>query len=143
MSPELQKWIEEQKPALVAAAESYVDRSGIYVKREGRDGEPQVSGSQLRNLLGVVRSERSLKVLVNFLRYQIGRGRRGWEHRESGKRLETALTDGIASLCSDQEAARLATSRRELEAVLASLFLGYVIREYTYVCGGQEKRSYG
>ncbi len=143
MGLELQAWIEERKPELVAAAEGYVDQSGIYFKQTGRDGEPQVSGSQLRNLLGVVRSERSLKVLVNFLRYQIGRGRRGWEHRESGKHLEEVLTGRIASLCSDQEAARLDTSRRELEAALVSLFLGYVIREYTYVCGGHEKRNYG
>jgi hypothetical protein len=125
MSPELQTWIEDQKPELVTAAETYVDQSGIYAKSPGRDGEPQVSGAQLRNLLNVAQGERSLKVLINFLRYQIGRGRRGWEHRRSGEMLEVFLTSRVAALCSEEVAVR------------------YVIREYRYVCGGREKRGHG
>ncbi len=143
MSPELQTWLEDRKPELVAAAEEYVDRSGIYLKRPGTAGEPNVSSSQLRNLLNVAQSDRSLKVLVNFLRYQIGRRGRGWEHTASGKELESFLTGRIATLCSEEGAAHIGVSRRELEAALASLFLGYVIREYKYVCGGHEKRGHG
>jgi hypothetical protein len=143
MSPEVQAWIEGQKPDLVAAAEEYVDQSGIYVKKAGSDGEPMVSSAQLRNLLNVAQSERSLKVLVNFLRYQIGRGGRGWKHKSSGQGLETYLTGRVAGLCTDEDADRLHTARRELEALLAALFLGYVIREFTYVCGGREKQGHG
>ena len=76
MSPELQAWIEEQKPDLVEAAKRYVNKSSICFKQTGQDNEPQVSSSQLRNLLNVAQSERSLKVLVNFLRYQISRGQK-------------------------------------------------------------------
>ena len=143
MSPEVQAWIEDRKPELVEAAEEYVARSGIYQGRQGAEGEPQVSSSQLRNLLNVVQSERSLKVLVNFLRYQIGRGNKGWQHKASGNKLEEFLTGRVAVLCSEECAAELNSSRRELEATLASLFLGYVTREYKYVCGGKEKRGHG
>jgi hypothetical protein len=146
MSPELQTWIEEQKPELVEAAERYVERSKIFLPPEAdprRGGRPdknaRVSGSQLRNLLNVALTERSLAVLRNFLRYQVGRQ---WKDGKAGAALEELLAREIA----ERTASRMDAAtgeRREVEAALLPLLLGFVIREYTYQCRRHGTRSDG
>lgn len=146
MSPELQAWIEEQKPELVEAAERYVAESEIYLptpqdqKKGGRRSkDPRVTGSQLRNLLNVALTERSLAVLKNFLRYQVGRQ---WKDGKAGDLLEQLLLREIANRSQARGKAE-GVSPREIEAALLPLLLGYIIREYTYRCKLAGTRSHG
>ena len=153
MKPETLTWIERQKPTLVEWAEAFVKSSRLYLARES-DPEPDdavledpnrhrrrrqralVSSSQLRNLLNAAQHGTSLKALVNFLRYQVGRGRGGWGHGGSARKLEKLLREDLRELCEQRldlsESA--AEERYDLEANVAAHFLGFVIREYTYRC---------
>lgn len=146
MGPELQAWIEEQKPELVAAAEAYVARSEIHLPMPQRDdhrGRPdksaRVSASQLRNLLNVALTEKSLPVLKNFLRYQVGRQ---WKDAKAGELLEEVLLREIV----ERGRKGAETHRgvpRQVEAALLPLLLGFVIREYTYQCKMKGTRTDG
>lgn len=145
MNAETLTWIEDQKPDLVRSAESYVEEHKISEPGEDRrHGFPKarVSGSQLRNLLSAAQSEGSLAVLINFLRYQIGRGRQGWEDQVSGRGLETMLHKQVGQRIADAGDVT-AGDPRQLESRLASLLLGYVIREYTYRCQLAGTSSHG
>ncbi len=140
MSPEQQSWIEAQKPELVAAAERYVAESEIYLPMpQRRDRKARVTMSQLRNLLNVALSERSLPVLKNFLRYQIGRQ---WDDSRAGALLEEYLLREVGERSRAGQEAR-GGEVRELEAALLPLLLGFVIREYTYHCKLKGTRSDG
>lgn len=129
MNAQARAWVEAQKPELAVAAEGYVRD---YWEPSGSRGALQrVKPSQLRNLLSAAQAERSLAVLLNFLRYQIGRGNRGWNDSKSG--------DGLADLLRRQVEERLekgqapaGADRYELEGDLSALLLGYVVREHTY-----------
>lgn len=146
MSPEIQAWIDAQKPQLVEAAERYVERSEIFrptprKRQKGGRGkkDPRVSSSQLRNLLNVALTERSLPVLKNFLRYQVGRQ---WEDPKAGELMEQLLLDEVAKRSRGAGEGH-GVEPRELEAALLPLLLGYVIREYTYRCKLEGTRSDG
>ncbi len=161
MSPESLAWIETQKSALVVAAQAYVEKSESYQpsdqtsskllerfanavarwmnmgedpQRRPRFPDPRVTTSQLRSLLATTQNE-PLAVVESYLRYQIGRGSRGWGHdagpghellglldKQVRQRLGGAPTEDEDE-AEDQEAA----GRR-----LASLLIGFVIREQTY-----------
>ena len=134
MTPRTLAWIEQQKPNLVGWAEEYVNTTKLYEARDPNRGKQAwVSGSQLRNLLNTAQSGSSLAVLINFLRYQIGREKQGWTHRISGEELERLLREDLGKLATegaeDDEA-----DLHEVEAHLAAQLLGFVIREYTYRC---------
>ncbi len=137
MNAETLTWIEDQKPNLVRSAESYIKEYKISEPREVSRGrgfpKARVSGSQLRNLLSASQSEGSLAVLVNFLRYQIGRGRQGWDDQDSGRGLESLLHEQIGKRITDA-GDKAGSEPHQVESRLASLLLGYVIREYTYRC---------
>lgn len=145
MSRQTQAWIEAQKPELVEAAERYVQESEIFrpTPREQQRGrkkkDPRVTPSQLQNLLNVALTERSLAVLRNFIRYQVGRH---WEDAAAGELLEKLLLDEVAQR-SQRDSESLGVKPRELEAALLPLLLGYVIREHTYRCKLEGTRSDG
>ncbi len=128
MSPELLKWIEEQKPALVGAAEGYLKTHAIFLPTKPK--KPKIAGSQIRNLLSAAQSGSPLAVIVNLLRYQVGRGPRGWDDRTSGEALETLLREQVEK----RSVTRPADERHAAEARLASLLFGYLVREFTYRC---------
>jgi hypothetical protein len=134
MNPETLKWIEERKPDLVKAAESYLDSPDgrIYLPQEREPKRPRVAGSQLRNLLSAAQSGSSLSVLINLLRYQIGRDSRGWGRGEqiSGDALIQVLSREVSGRSGEVDAAE----RHAVESRLAALLLGYLIREFTYRC---------
>ena len=130
MNAETLQWIDEQKPALVLAARGYLQEHKIFEDREEKY-DARVSSSQLRNLWNAAHSGSSLAVLTNFLRYQNGRGHRGWGDREAGEALETLLELEVGK----RGGARLdagSPQRYALEAQLAALFFGFLIHEYTY-----------
>ena len=153
MTPETMAWIEQQKPTLVVWAEDFVRSSKLYLNRES-DPEPDssvlddpnrnkrhrqsalVSSSQLRNLLNAAQQGTALRALVNFLRYQVGRGSSGWRHGSSAKKLEEMLLGKLKDLCAKGATDR-ATEDAEtyaLEAQMSAQLLGFIIREYTYRC---------
>lgn len=153
MTPDTIAWIERQKPALVGWAETYVRESKLYLANEN-DPEPDdavlddpgrrrrrrqralVSASQLRNLLNAAQHGTSLKALVNFLRYQIGRGTGGWGHGRSARKLEKLILGELRQLCDAgaEEHAKGDGEIYQLEANLAAQLLGFIVREYTYRC---------
>lgn len=138
MTPEALVWIEEQKSDLVVEATKFVDQNKTFRpapprKNRKPKNEPRVSPSQLRNLLSTARDE-PFEVLCSYLRYQIGRGDRGWGDEASGtallRLLETAVRariEGAESLGEPDALQSSAISRR-----LASLLIGFIIREHTY-----------
>jgi hypothetical protein len=150
MNPKTLTWIEKQKPMLVGWAETYVEDSELYFpknsgsanspKNSGSPSSPKksgkgmarVSGSQLRNLLSAAQSGSPLAVLLNFLRYQMGR-RQGWAHTPSGQELETLLKEKLSPLCEEFPETHEADPY-ELQSHLAAQLLGFIIREYTYRC---------
>lgn len=142
MTPENLSWVEARQPQLVRWAEDYVQTTKLYERHNPKKRNPRVSGSQLRNLLNAATQGSSLAVLVNFLRYQIGRDKRGWPHEESGTALADLLGERLKSLCAERMGGSHATPagadpaevQIEFEAQMAARLLGYVIREYTYRC---------
>jgi hypothetical protein len=144
MTREVLGWIERKKPTLVGWAEAYLDKNQIYKPKPSRErgnhGEPAkqstpvVSGSQLRNLLSAAQAGSSLAVLVNFLRYQIGRKDKGWPDRGSGEALEKLLREDLKGLAAQAEKVRADDDHFEVEPHLAAQLLGFIIREYTYRC---------
>lgn len=128
MTPETMTWLEHQKPGLVKLAEDFVQETKLEVQ--------SVSPSQLRNLLSAAQSGSSLALLVNFLRYQIGRGSRGWKHQPSGLKLEKLLGGKLLKLSEQGSKACGHTEKDvatyELQALLAAQFFGFLIRDFTY-----------
>jgi hypothetical protein len=145
MNPESLAWIEKQKPQLVGWAEDFVAETRLYeptprtAKNEPGKRTPLVRTNQLRNLLNAAQSGSPLAVLINFLRYQIGREKEGWKHRESGEALLTLLETKLREMSRGCTADRLPKGARlpdpyEMEAHLAAQLLGFIIRDYTYRC---------
>lgn len=145
MTPETLTWVEQQKPGLVARAEGYVKATKLHCatpKTQNKDKgkrTPEVKTNQLRNLLNAAQAGDPLALLINFLRYQVGRRSQGWKHETSAKALLKEFEDNLMPLC-DGCLARDTEGRFELEAHLAAQFLGFVIREYTYRCAEEGTR---
>lgn len=130
MSPEMLKWIEERKPMLVGKAEEYVKQTQPH---KADSGGKAVTSSQLRNLLAAAQAGQSVPLLVNLLRYQMGRRNNAWAHTRSG--------EALLALLPEQASAPLAQRFPELtgtpasyaaQARVAALLLGYIVREFTY-----------
>ncbi len=135
--------IEKRKGELVRRAETFVITSKIFELED-------FGKSQLNNLLGIAIREFDMAVIINFIRYQIGRDKRerdkwayetGNPSRTIGDQLileiekikhEMALPvlHGFAeSSLGEQEKAQRLT---EIHSHLTRLFLGYIKRAYTY-----------
>ena len=124
-------WIERQKPALVVQAEKYLEEHKIFERVSNDQNEQIVSVSQLRNLLNAARTGEPLVVIQNYLRYQIGRGKKGWKNRPSGEAL-VGLLDSEVGKRIESLSEIDPVERFEVESRLAALLLGYIIRQYTY-----------
>jgi len=87
--------------------------------------------SQLRNVINVASSSRSVQVVLNFIKYQIGR-RKEWQHANFGE----CLLDRLIRLSSiaQQIASRLGVkgSEEEIHLRLVELYLGYMNRYFKY-----------
>lgn len=136
-------WLDSIKPDLVGRAENFLESHNISRPSEKNRKNPVVSGSQLRNLLAAAQSGSPFAVLVNFLRYQIGRGNRGWDDTSSGETLVLYLSakeksrdgrESLAMLCDEKARGYAPAHRYLLEAQVAAQFFGFLIREYTYRC---------
>lgn len=135
MQAETLVWLESQKPTLVKAAEKYLKLNPIFEAQEGKR-KAKISNSQLRNLLAAAQNGSSIEVLINFLRYQIGRGGRGWPELRAGDNLISELERLLADIHARWPAH--AENRQDdlltLEAKYAAQYLGFLIRDFTYRC---------
>lgn len=135
MTPETMAWIEQQKPTLVVWAEEFVKDSKLYTRYK-KSNRAQVSRNQLRNLLNAAMAGASIKELINFLHYQVGRKNEAWKHWDSADQLESLLLGQLASLAEKSKPIieKSQQSIYEMEASLAAQLMGFIIREYTYRC---------
>jgi hypothetical protein len=119
------KWIEERKPLLVGKAEEYIATT--------RPHENNVTASQFRNLLAAAQAGQSVPLLVNLLRYQMGRRSNAWQHRESGEALSELLRSAVESALAERFREHIGTlPMHSAQARASALLLGYIVREFTY-----------
>lgn len=99
--------------------------------------------NQLRNLLNVAMESRSAEVVINFIRYQIGRSGNAWETSNTGfghtvirdiRTFVAGLADEVvqylkAHSIAEAEAKAL---RSEASIRLMQLYLGYLNRAFYY-----------
>jgi len=87
--------------------------------------------SQLRNLQNLAAATDSLKVLENFVCYQMGRYPRAWTEKFGEQLLADfkKLEGRAAELC-DQAGERDAAAIRRVRADLIRLYLGFLVRRF-------------
>ena len=111
----------------------------------GKDSE--MEENQIRNVVNVSSDSRSVEVVTNFIRYQIGRSRSGkqWQYGRFGERVIQDIEVGVvldsARLAADRAAKEIAerdeTADREslfqrAYINLTLLYLGYLSRAFRY-----------
>ncbi len=86
--------IDRCKEQLVPAAETLLNEAGVIAIPKKRFGD-----SQLRNLIAVANETESPAVVMNFVRYQIGRDSReqNWRFESGGKTLGDRLIDDLSA----------------------------------------------
>jgi hypothetical protein len=142
--------VDFQKEHLVQAAEKLLDDFEIWTLEKRDFGD-----SQLRNVIAVTMETVSPAVIVNFIRYQIGRDnrRKGWGHVKRGKSLgelfieEINGADGVISRCLKEVKLAGATGpelevRQLARMELIRQFFGFASRYLKYLDlkrgGGQD-----
>ncbi len=144
LSLEQVRAIDRCKEDLVPAAERFLDDAGASQLTKKEFGD-----SQLRNLIAVANETDSPAVVMNFIRYQIGRDNKqkawGWKHGD--KRLGDRL---IEDLSADAGAVRQALSKvpglddrvtQQLAAMaLVRQYLGFASRYLKYLDLQRAKR---
>jgi hypothetical protein len=101
--------------------------------------------NQIRNVLNVAEEGRSVEVVTNFIRYQIGRSSKGqqWQYKGFGLRVIEDIETGIVAQAADRAAEQAAQAiseevdkaalRREAYLELTRYYLGYLNRAF-YFC---------
>lgn len=84
--------IDRSKESLVKAAEDLLEKAEV-VKIDKND----FGHSQLRNLIAVALETESPAVVINFIRYQMGRDKKGksWSNSVAGKKLGDRFIEEI------------------------------------------------
>ena len=109
--------------------------------------------SQLQNVLNVAEECRSVAVVANFIRYQIGRARIGpiWQHQEFGQCIIAQITDPNGVIL--QQTAQILAAPQMHPGIeilpeglaarvsyeLTRHYLGYLIRAYVYGNSGVKR----
>lgn len=105
----------------------------------------EIEESQLRNVINVANSTRTVAVVTNFIKYQIGRKKqrnKGWRYNDFGENLIQTLQGSVKEWA--EEISRMASQaikgvknvedlQREVWCRLVRLYLGYLYRHYKYV----------
>jgi hypothetical protein len=91
LSPSQRRAIDLAKEDLVIAAEELLEKSGV------RPDKDDFGHSQLRNLGAVAAETESPAVVLNFIRYQMGRDdkQKGWSREKAGKPLGEHFLDAL------------------------------------------------
>ncbi|HEX9736201.1 MAG TPA: hypothetical protein VGG06_29925 [Thermoanaerobaculia bacterium] len=118
------------------AAEKLLDNGGVVGIPKRHFGD-----SQLRNLIAVANETESPAVVLNFIRYQIGRdsGQRSWGREHGGQSLGDRLIEDLQKGAVEQALARVPgvaedkTLRQLAAIVLIRQYLGFASRYLKYL----------
>jgi len=123
--------IEGNKDSLVEGIEKFFEQR----KKEGKKELP-VKMTQLQNLMGRANETKSVKEIVNFIRYQIGRDTK---HRDNRIIQEGWAEDDFGNqvIKEVEKVAALAGGDKEMSIKLVRLFLGYLQRHARYLWAGK------
>ena len=133
---EQKKEIDLAKEKLVPAAEGLLEQAEVWTISKNDLGE-----SQLRNLVAIANQTQSPAVVLNFIRYQMGRDSKGrnWSKYVGGQRVGElflaaleggavrATLDGMAALIENEE------QRQLVRIELIRHFLGFASRHMKYL----------
>ncbi len=130
----LERSIKQQFDALVGRANT----TAAKLKSNNKMEE-----NQLRNLLNVAMESRSVEVVINFIRYQIGRNESAWQKDkdEFGRTVirdirtfVAGLADNVVGYLKDSSIseAEAEALRSEASIRLMQLYLGYLNRAFYY-----------
>lgn len=99
-----------------------------------------MSPHQLGNVVAVVQESRSVPVVVNFIRYQMGRKEvSAWLEDRFGERLVETILEKIQPLAK-QVADEAGVSLQDAWVDLTALFLGYTRRSFVARAKRRERR---
>lgn len=105
--------------------------------------------NQIRNVLNVAEESRSVEVVTNYIRYQIGRSPRGqqWQYQGFGVQAINDIEKGVVEAAAKQAGKVAATTLgegadqeslfREIYTKLTRYYLGYLNRAF-YFCTEME-----
>ncbi len=136
LSLEQQRAIDRLKESLVPAAEKFLDDSGIVNFPKKKFGD-----SQFRNLIAIANETSSPAVVLNFIRYQIGRdsGKNNWGRMHDGlnlgDRLLADLKDGTVKQALEEVPGLKGnqTLRQLANIELIRQYLGFASRYLKYL----------
>jgi hypothetical protein len=117
--------LDDADDELVQLATKTVDETGIAGRRNNRE---IMQDKQLRNVIAVADDTKSIAVIENFIKYQIGRHDE-WRYHDFGEKL-------IGDLLRLREWARKMVEseieENDLAIRLVRRYLGYLIRYFVY-----------
>ena len=114
--------LREREGELVQRAEELIEKSRIWENRE-------FGLSQISLLKNIANTTSAIEVLLNFIRYQIGRDSRKWNHQRFGD----LLLEDLNKISSDTRGWNGADdSVSELTLRQARMFIGYAGRYLKY-----------
>ena len=124
-----------QKENLVKAAEQLLEKGQV-----ARLSRNKLGDSQLKNLLAIANETESPAVVTNFVRYQMGRRKDGWEWQGEnrirlGDRLIEAIDNGAVKAAVDAVADLDDVQRQLAKMLMLRHFLGFISRHLTYLRG--------
>jgi hypothetical protein len=114
------------------------------------EGSRDMEESQFRNLLNVAVVSESAEVVINFIRYQMGRSGRSWTYNDAGHKviadIRWLLSELVPNVRTSAETLLQKSSDAERAAILATiagnqadihvrliqLYLGYLSRAFYY-----------
>lgn len=136
LSLEQQRTIDRLKEELVPAAENFLDDAGVVNLPKKQFGD-----SQFRNLIAIANETSSPAVVLNFIRYQIGRdsGKRNWGSEHAGSNLGDRLLADLKEGAVKQALAKVPglegdeTLRQLANIALIRQYLGFASRYLKYL----------
>lgn len=138
----LQDAIQNQIHSIVTLAGETVDK---YINLQNKEK------SQLRNVLNVASNTKSVEVITNFIRYQIGRDKKEgvWRQNNFGHKvieaiehdLEQTAEQVIKKLPKEFSTEQSENERRRVHHQITELYLGYLNRCFYYVVETNDKKQ--
>ena len=141
LSASQRRALDLQKERLVIGAEAFLSESNVVEISRKKLGD-----SQLRNLLAIANETESPAVVINFIRYQIGRdhhanawAKRGATGRTFGELLISAIDSGaVTQAVTDAGALEGVAEFSDVQRQIAKMymlrhFLGFISRHLKYL----------
>jgi hypothetical protein len=123
----LQSQIDERVGELVIRAEKLMESLGDEVRK--------IEANQIKNVLAVANSAPHPAVVINFIRYQMGRHgapRKAWRDTKLGEKVVAEIEGRVKALAGDVARAANYANQDDVHARLVRLFLGFLNRSFVY-----------